>query len=298
MARIRSIKPDFWTSEQVLECSPIARLLFIGIWNFADDAGRLPFSPKSIKAQVFPGDDFSIDDIRGMLNELSANGLILIYSVDDKEYLEVTGWHHQRIDKPQPPRYPAPFVDNSTNAPRPLPPDRIGKDRRGKDKKGKEQQHARETRDAAADADPPPSTAPSKSSFKPDDHALAERIMLAQGLDKHDQRVIGTSYFAVKWREAGWQPDVILTTIERVMAKRTEAPKSLRYFEQAIADAHAELARGVPQGTTGPPGRRKRESFFDLAIELENRSHERAADSTTPAVALIEANAGDRVSDG
>jgi Uma2 family endonuclease len=122
--------------------------------------------------------------------------------------------------------------------------------------------------------------------------------MRAMGLDVNDPRVVGASYFAVKWREAGYSPDVVVNTIERVMAKRTEAPGSLKYFEQAIADAHAELARGVPQGTTGPPGRRKRESFFDLAIELENRSHERAADSTTPAVALIEANAGDRVSDG
>jgi hypothetical protein len=142
MARIRSIKPDFWTSDQVLECSPIARLLFIGIWNFADDAGRLPFSPKSIKAQVFPADDFTIDNVRGMLNELSANGLILIYSVDDKEYLEVTGWHHQRIDKPQPIRYPAPFADDSTNALRPFPPDRKGKDRSRKEGRGAERARA------------------------------------------------------------------------------------------------------------------------------------------------------------
>jgi hypothetical protein len=32
------------------------------------------------------------------------------------------------------------------------------------------------------------------------------------------------------------------------MARRAEAPKSLRYFEQAIADAHAELDRPLPVG--------------------------------------------------
>ncbi len=133
MARIRSIKPEFWTSEQVLECSPIARLMFVGMWNFADDMGRMPCSPKSIKAQVFPSDDISLDSVRGMLNELSSNGLILIYSVEDKDYLQITGWAHQRIDKPQPAKYPAPFFDDSKNAPRTIPPDRKGEDRKGKE---------------------------------------------------------------------------------------------------------------------------------------------------------------------
>lgn len=134
MARIRSIKPEFWTSEQVMECSPNARLMFIGMWNFADDCGRLPCSPKSIKAQIFPSDDISLDTIRGMINELSANGLLLIYSVEDKDYLQITGWSHQRIDKPQAAKYPAPFFDDSTTTPRTLPPDRKGEDRKGKEK--------------------------------------------------------------------------------------------------------------------------------------------------------------------
>jgi hypothetical protein len=134
MARIRSIKPEFWTSEQVMECSPNARLMFIGMWNFADDCGRLPCSPKSIKAQIFPSDDISLDTIRGMINELSSNGLLSIYSVEDKDYLQITGWSHQRIDKPQPAKYPAPNGDHSATVPRTLPPDRIGEDKKGKEK--------------------------------------------------------------------------------------------------------------------------------------------------------------------
>lgn len=132
MARIRSIKPEFWTSEQVMECSLNARLMFLGMWNFADDSGRLPYSPKSIKAQIFPSDDLSLETIRGMILELSANGLVLIYAIEGKEYLQITGWHHQRIDKPQKPKCPAPFFDDSENVPGTLPPDTIGKDTIGK----------------------------------------------------------------------------------------------------------------------------------------------------------------------
>jgi len=99
MARIRTIKPEFWTSDQVVECSIPARLLFIGIWNFCDDGGNHPYTPKTIKMQVFPGDDFTTQDIESMLAELMANKLIVRYTADGKQYLHVTGWKHQMIKK-------------------------------------------------------------------------------------------------------------------------------------------------------------------------------------------------------
>ena len=132
MARIRSIKPEFWSSEQVMECSTNARLLFIGLWNFCDDAGRMPLKARQIKAQILPGDDITSENVLGMVEELSANGLITIYTVDNKKYLEITGWHHQRIDKPQKPKYPPNPVNaeaHSANVPRTFPPDRIGEDK-------------------------------------------------------------------------------------------------------------------------------------------------------------------------
>lgn len=133
MPRIRSIKPEFWTNGQVLECSTTARLLFIGLWNFSDDAGRHPYRAKQIKAEIFPADEFTSKDILGMLQELSENGLIRPYEVDGQRYIQITGWHHQRIDKPQPPKCPAPVGDHSGNDPGMVAPDRIGKDRKGKD---------------------------------------------------------------------------------------------------------------------------------------------------------------------
>lgn len=131
MARIRTIKPEFWTSEQVMECSPTARLLFIGLWNFCDDVGRMAMSPKRIKAQIMPSDDVTSSDVLGMLQELSTNGLIRFYAVDGKDYLAVTGWQHQRIDKPQKPLTPDPTDPNSPNDPGTFS---VGK---GREKEGK-----------------------------------------------------------------------------------------------------------------------------------------------------------------
>lgn len=135
MARIRSIKPDFWTSEQVMECSPIARLMFIGIWNFADDHGRSPASPKTIKAQVFPADDIDVANVRGMLAELSENGLIQLYEADGKEFLFVTGWRHQKIDKRQPAKYPEPPKEHSANIRRMVSTDLTGSEGIGEERK-------------------------------------------------------------------------------------------------------------------------------------------------------------------
>lgn len=101
MARIRTVKHEFWASEQVTDCSIPARLLFIGMWNFCDDSGIATASCKRLKLQVYPGDlDISPDDIRRMIDELIANDLVHEYAVDGKSYWLVTGWKHQRIDQP------------------------------------------------------------------------------------------------------------------------------------------------------------------------------------------------------
>lgn len=106
MARIRSIKPDFWTDEKVVDLSAFARLLFIGLWNFADDDGRMVYSPKRIKMQIFPADNLDISELFG---ELRRESLIVIYTVDNVEYLQVTNFtEHQKIDKRTASRLPPP----------------------------------------------------------------------------------------------------------------------------------------------------------------------------------------------
>ena len=82
MARIRSIKPEFWTSEQIAECSPNTRLLFIGMWSFCDDYGVHPASCARLKMEVFPADAIGSAEIRRMIDELTSNGLIAEYEVD------------------------------------------------------------------------------------------------------------------------------------------------------------------------------------------------------------------------
>jgi len=109
MARIRTIKPEFWTSESVVECSCTARLLLIGMLNFADDYGNLVNSPKRLKMQIFPAD---IIDTTPLLDELIKHGLIIPYLVDGEKYLNIKGFRkHQVINKPSKSKIPLPSFD-------------------------------------------------------------------------------------------------------------------------------------------------------------------------------------------
>lgn len=106
MARIRTVKPEFWTDEKVVECSIPARLLFIGLFNFANDMGCLERSPKRLKMQIFPAD---MIDCEPLIGELITHGLLTEYSVNDVSYLQIKGFlKHQKINRPSASKIPLP----------------------------------------------------------------------------------------------------------------------------------------------------------------------------------------------
>lgn len=93
MARIRTIKPEFFTSADVVALSPLARLLFIGLWQIADREGRLKWRPADFKLQVLPGDEC---DIEALSEEIVSRGLIVRYG-DGLAYIP-TFLDHQSIN--------------------------------------------------------------------------------------------------------------------------------------------------------------------------------------------------------
>lgn len=76
MARIRTIKPEFFTSEDIVELDPMARLLYIALWCEADKEGRLVWKPKTFKMRYFPADDCDID---ALADALVTRGLVCLY---------------------------------------------------------------------------------------------------------------------------------------------------------------------------------------------------------------------------
>ena len=107
MARIRTIKPEFFTSEDIVSLSPLARLFYVSLWCEADREGRLDWRIGTLKMRYFPGDNC---DMQALANELIDGGLIVVYEVDGKQYAEIPSFKtHQIInnresDSTRPPR--------------------------------------------------------------------------------------------------------------------------------------------------------------------------------------------------
>ena len=96
MARIRTIKPEFFTSEDIVSLTPLSRLFYQSLWCEADREGRLEWKPRTFKLRYFPGDNC---DIEAMADELIEAGLVVIYRVDGRTYAEIpTFTRHQVIN--------------------------------------------------------------------------------------------------------------------------------------------------------------------------------------------------------
>lgn len=111
MARIRTIKPGFWTDEKLSQLSPLVRMTFLGLISaMADDAGRCKGEVRLVKASVWPlDDDVTTKTIGTHLAQLARAKRIVMYDVEGARYIQIVNWkRHQRIDKPRPSELPAP----------------------------------------------------------------------------------------------------------------------------------------------------------------------------------------------
>ncbi len=105
-----------------------------------------------MKAECFPYDDFDRPTMEGFLAELFEAELLVEYEFEGQKYVQVTGWHHQKIDKKSY-KFPPFLEDNAKNGPadiRPyvveaspngsrglpeaLPPEGKGRERRGEER--------------------------------------------------------------------------------------------------------------------------------------------------------------------
>lgn len=98
MSRIRSIHPGLWTDEDFVTLSPLARLLFMGIWNECDDKGIFEWKPLTLKMRLLPADNV---DAAELLNEIAKIGAIKLYEHDGKQFGAVRNFaKFQRPKKP------------------------------------------------------------------------------------------------------------------------------------------------------------------------------------------------------
>lgn len=115
MPRIRYLKPEFFTDEDLAELPFQTRLMYAGLWCYADKAGRLEERPKYLKAMIFPYDSMDINKQLDLLSKpKNDNGspFIVRYTIDDRPYIQILSWekhqkpHHTEAESKFPPAPP------------------------------------------------------------------------------------------------------------------------------------------------------------------------------------------------
>lgn len=101
MARIRTIKPEFWSDEKLSPLPDSVRLLFLGLISMADDCGRLLDSPKQIEAFVWPCADRSRETREGLATLSRLSRIVRGTTANGQQVIQIANWtRHQRVDKP------------------------------------------------------------------------------------------------------------------------------------------------------------------------------------------------------
>ena len=113
MARIRTIKPEFFTSSDIVEMTPLARLFYVSLWCEADREGRLNWNTKTLKMRYLPADDCDIVELAA---ELIDAGLIYIYEVSGRQYAEIPSFAHHQVINNRESDSIIPEPENSVNA--------------------------------------------------------------------------------------------------------------------------------------------------------------------------------------
>ena len=148
MPRIRTIKPEFFKDEDLVEsCNHQTRMFYVGLWLYADREGRLEYRPKYLKAEIFP---YESADVPKMVDKLANPNIedkpekvfLRLYQVGNKKYIQIIEFlKHQNCHKTEKdsniPEYNE-LADLTVNAPLDNGESPDKNSRKGKEGKGRE----------------------------------------------------------------------------------------------------------------------------------------------------------------
>jgi hypothetical protein len=116
MARIRTVKPDFFRHEGLFDAERTSglplRIAFAGLWTAADREGRFAWSPRTLKLDCLPHDAV---DFEAVLNALWQYGFVEKYQVEGRDYGFIPSWlKHQHINQREAQSHlPEPLSENT-----------------------------------------------------------------------------------------------------------------------------------------------------------------------------------------
>lgn len=139
MARIRTIKPEFFTDGKISRLSADSALFFVGLWTCADDYGYVSSDTRELALRM---PRWRPQSLHHMLSSLAAHGLVRVSITAG--VAQVIGWGHQRINDRRSSKWATMDndgqikwdeikIDAQTSDRKPLGLERRGEERRGRE---------------------------------------------------------------------------------------------------------------------------------------------------------------------
>lgn len=197
MAEGRMLKKEISDSMKLGQLkSDRPRVLYFMMLPHLDRDGRLKADPYKIKGQICTMLPYSIKSIQTALEQLHAVGLLILYSIDDKQYLQYTRFHDFQsfnYNKEAKSKISPPTPENS----RVTPEDstyKLSKENVSKDNKEKESIKEKEN-------------PPSQSHFVlPPDEMIFQDIAFQVGLTEQEAKKAYENLGANNWKRANKIP--------------------------------------------------------------------------------------------
>ena len=125
MARTRSIWPEFFTTAELAQLSPLHRVLYAGLPTVADWEGRGDDKPADLKIRLLALDLVDVAGVDGLLSDLELTGLIERYQVEGKRYFEINrdDWKRQHVHIDERKRPARPSKPEASTGPTPGQPE-------------------------------------------------------------------------------------------------------------------------------------------------------------------------------
>lgn len=141
MPRIRTIKPSFWKDQKLGRLKRDVRLMYIGLWNLADDEGVVCADCFIIKSELFPFDeDLRVKTISDWIAQLIKALMIIPFTFSGESYYVIRTFKaHQSINRPLESKIPSEIIqevktEHSLNTHGALT---AGKEGKGMERKGR-----------------------------------------------------------------------------------------------------------------------------------------------------------------
>jgi len=115
----RILKESICTSETLNELAVDAENLFYRLIVQCDDFGRMDARPAIVRAKCYPlrTDAINCNQIKDWINSLVLAGLIIVYTVNEKEYLQMVTWKRHQQVRAAKSKYPDPPVKANLQSP-------------------------------------------------------------------------------------------------------------------------------------------------------------------------------------